>query len=75
MALGLALTTASLSVLFATAPPRDYKGPILCDDGFYCLLDQNHGNAGLTVGLGWLAVLVTGVLLGYAAVRARKRSR
>ncbi|MFB4195168.1 hypothetical protein [Streptomyces carpaticus] len=75
MALGLALTTASLSVLFATAPPRDYKGPILCDDGFYCLLDQNHSNAGLTVGLGWLAVLVTAVLLGFAAVRAKKRSR
>ncbi|CAL9521466.1 hypothetical protein SUDANB171_03829 [Streptomyces sp. enrichment culture] len=74
-ALGIALTTASLSVLFATAPPRDYRGPVLCDEGFYCLLDQSHSNAGLTVGTGWLAIGVTGVLLGYATVKVKKRSR
>ncbi|MGW0981698.1 hypothetical protein ACWD33_12820 [Streptomyces xiamenensis] len=74
-ALGIALTTASLSVLFATAPPRDYPGPVLCDEGFYCLLDQSHSNAGLTVGTGWLAIGVTGVLLGYATVKVKKRSR
>lgn len=73
--LPLAAGLAAGVFLVTTARPRGYEGPILCDDGFYCLLDQNHGNAGLTVGLGWLGVLVTGVLLGYAAVRARKRSR
>ncbi|MFF2377222.1 hypothetical protein ACFVUW_22835 [Streptomyces xiamenensis] len=73
--LSLALTGASLSVLFATAPPRDYRGPVLCDEGFYCLLDQAHSNAGLAVGLGWLAVPVAAVVLGYVAVKASKRRR
>ncbi|MFE0691929.1 hypothetical protein ACFV0Z_27730 [Streptomyces xiamenensis] len=71
----IALITASLSVLIGAVPPRDYKGPYLCDKGFYCALDQTHDQAGLIVGLGWLAIGVTGVLLGYATVKVKKRSR
>ncbi len=71
----IALITASLSVLIGAVPPRDYKGPYLCDKGFYCALDQTHDQAGLIVGLGWLALPITAALLGYAAFRAAKRTR
>ncbi|MCU4745726.1 MULTISPECIES: hypothetical protein [unclassified Streptomyces] len=72
---GVAVTAAALSVLIAAVPPRRYPGPYLCDKGFYCALDQTHDQAGLIVGLGWLALPITAALIGYAAFRAAKRSR
>ncbi|MFB7763935.1 MULTISPECIES: hypothetical protein [Streptomyces] len=72
---GVTATAAALSVLIAALPPRRYPGPVLCDEGFYCRLDQTHDQAGLIVGLGWLALPITAALIGYAAFRAAKRSR
>ncbi|MDT0265867.1 hypothetical protein RM844_06135 [Streptomyces sp. DSM 44915] len=74
-ALGIGLTTASFSVLFAAPAPRGYRGPVLCEEGFYCLLDQAHERPALIAGSGWLAVPVTGVLLGYLVVKVNRTQK
>lgn len=51
------------AILVASVRPRRYRGPVLCQEDFYCLLDQAHGRATMHVGFGFLTAAVTGVLL------------
>ncbi|WP_432052773.1 hypothetical protein [Streptomyces xiamenensis] len=72
---GVAITAAALSVLIAALAPRRYPGPALCDEGFYCRLDQSDGDATMTVALGWLTLLIAGVVVLIALIRSARARR
>ncbi|MFD7508783.1 hypothetical protein ACFV5N_05460 [Streptomyces sp. NPDC059853] len=59
----LAIGLTAGGILVSAVRPRRYKGPVLCEEDFYCLLDQAHGQATMHVWFGFLAAAVTGGLL------------
>ncbi|GAA2039743.1 hypothetical protein GCM10009757_00940 [Streptomyces cheonanensis] len=72
---GTVVSGAALSVLIGALAPRRYDGPALCGDGFYCRLDQAHGQATVSVGIGWLMILVAGAGVLFFFTRRRTRRR